>query len=621
MPEETISDQVELVPSLVQLSTTYVGVDRVGQAVSEKVALDNVISLVQNVQTMAGDYSGVAPANVVLGVNSDNGNLFYVNTGGTYTALTTNADLAYVAATGVVTNTAGDGFTIPPATTVDPGLMTAAQFDKLSFIVVSQAVDLDVIETDTNANTTKLNFLTVTGSVDLDQMDLDVTSNNAARVPAGGTQDWVLSKVDGTSYNFAWTALPLVNLTWDASTSTVLASGTDAQITLADSTNPGFLSSADYDKLALLLQAAQVPADGDDNFILTKQSATSYDFDWEAAPPGLPAGGSVGDIVINSGAGAGTWNDPTDTGDSGEVPWAVPDSTGATIGWVLKKNGAGAYDLVWGAGDAAANGIPTGGATDEILAKIDGTDYNAEWVAAPAAANGVPSGGSTDHYLTKASGTDFDDQWGELEIEHDLSPQLGADLDLNGFEIQSVSAADITVHSDGSVMLEMGDAAGVEKVSFQDSSPAEVAAVDSDGNLTLSGTANGVDLNFVSEMATTTATAHGLAASEIGKPLTDTAVVLDDTDYYATERVVGVLVDRSQTNSLRIAPAGDTVEIAYTLVDGGAAYNLTTSGVYVWWDDSADLYKAEPVSDAAINARAILKLTRDTGSVWEAVVL
>lgn len=48
---------------------------------------------------------------------------------------------------------------------------------------------------------------------------------------------------------------------------------------------------------------------------------------------------------------------------------------------VLKWNGT---QWVNGAGAAAANGIPTGGTTGQVLAKVDGTDYSTTWVSVPA---------------------------------------------------------------------------------------------------------------------------------------------------------------------------------------------------------------------------------------------
>ena len=66
--------------------------------------------------------------------------------------------------------------------------ITGAESTKLAFITVTQAVDLDTIESDTSANNaknsypsadaTKVAFITVTQAVDLDTIESDVTANN-----------------------------------------------------------------------------------------------------------------------------------------------------------------------------------------------------------------------------------------------------------------------------------------------------------------------------------------------------------------------------------------------------------------------------------------------------------
>lgn len=71
------------------------------------------------------------------------------------------------------------------------------------------------------------------------------------------------------------------------------------------------------------------------------------------------------------------------------------------------------------------------------------------------AAQAVPPGGTTGQVLTKTSDTDNDVEWaagggggGITELSEDLSPQLGADLDLNGFNITGmVIGADIQPYS------------------------------------------------------------------------------------------------------------------------------------------------------------------------------
>lgn len=59
----------------------------------------------------------------------------------------------------------------------------------------------------------------------------------------------------------------------------------------------------------------------------------------------------------------------------------------------------------------AANGIPTGGANNQLLAKDGTNDYMVKWVNAPSAANGIPAGGTVGQILAKVDEDDYDTQW------------------------------------------------------------------------------------------------------------------------------------------------------------------------------------------------------------------
>ena len=77
---------------------------------------------------------------------------------------------------------------------------------------------------------------------------------------------------------------------------------------------------------------------------------------------------------------------------------------------------------------------------------------------------GVPTGGTTGQALVKASNTDYDFTWGAggggvSDIVDDTTPQLGGDLDVNGFDIVSVSNGDITINPNGTGSLILNDLA------------------------------------------------------------------------------------------------------------------------------------------------------------------
>jgi hypothetical protein len=75
-------------------------------------------------------------------------------------------------------------------------------------------------------------------------------------------------------------------------------------------------------------------------------------------------------------------------------------------------------------------------------------------------------------------------------VVEDTTPQLGGALDVNSQEITGA----IDLHSTGDIINELGDAAGTNKVIIKDSGAVEVAAIDSDGNITTSGTVDGRDV-------------------------------------------------------------------------------------------------------------------------------
>jgi hypothetical protein len=77
---------------------------------------------------------------------SRTGNVVTVDVGAT--SGVTNLTYTSSATNGIVVSDTGSDATIPAATTSIAGLMVPAQFDKLSFITITQTVDLDALETD-----------------------------------------------------------------------------------------------------------------------------------------------------------------------------------------------------------------------------------------------------------------------------------------------------------------------------------------------------------------------------------------------------------------------------------------------------------------------------------------
>jgi hypothetical protein len=112
------------------------------------------------------------------------------------------------------TNVSGDAFDMDNMVEgATNKILTAAERAKVGHLTVTQAVDLDAIETNSNASKVKTDFLTVTQAVDLDAIETRVNALDAAIVlkgtwdasagtfPGGGTaqagDSWIVS-VGGT---------------------------------------------------------------------------------------------------------------------------------------------------------------------------------------------------------------------------------------------------------------------------------------------------------------------------------------------------------------------------------------------------------------------------------------
>lgn len=83
---------------------------------------------------------------------------------------------------------------------------------------------------------------------------------------------------------------------------------------------------------------------------------------------------------------------------------------------------------------------------------------------------------------------------GISNVVEDTTPQLGGNLDVNGFSILSTGGDDISILSVGEVFVQLGDNAGANDFTIFDSDVANVFNVDSNGNLTLIGTVDGRDV-------------------------------------------------------------------------------------------------------------------------------
>jgi hypothetical protein len=169
-------------------------------------------------------------------------------------------------------------------------------------------------------------------------------------------------------------------------------------------------------------------------------------------------------------------------------------------------------------------GIESGATADQTAADIRGLgffDTTNDGTGSGLDAD-LLDGNHATAFATAAQGSTADSAL--QNVVEDTTPQLGGALDVNGQEITGA----IDLHSTGDVITELGDAAGVNKLSVRDSAAVEVAAFDSDGNLTLAGTVDGRDV--AADGTKLDGIAAGAEVNAVDSVNSQTGVVVLDAD-------------------------------------------------------------------------------------------
>lgn len=113
------------------------------------------------------------------------------------------------------------------------------------------------------------------------------------------------------------------------------------------------------------------------------------------------------------------------------------------------------------------------------------------------------------------------------------------------------------------------------------------------------------------------ATAHGLVAGDIGKPLSGTAILNDTT---STHWPTGILMAVPTVDALMVALPGAHVRLPLTLLEFGSSWSFSTHGRFTWWDFSTTQHRAARQSDAVRGMCSTLYILSIGPTTFDAIV-
>lgn len=117
-------------------------------------------------------------------------------------------------------------------------------------------------------------------------------------------------------------------------------------------------------------------------------------------------------------------------------------------------------------------------------------------------------------------------------------------------------------------------------------------------------------LTYLEGLRTITATGHGMTSADVGKPIGwqsgGAPVVWDDAANPQTEYPTAILGEVVDVNTIRVAAAGEILDIADTLLPAGMPNpGGLTNYRMPFWDKSAGTYKSTKPADSKLEIQLI----------------
>ena len=113
------------------------------------------------------------------------------------------------------------------------------------------------------------------------------------------------------------------------------------------------------------------------------------------------------------------------------------------------------------------------------------------------------------------------------------------------------------------------------------------------------------------------ATAHGLVAGDVGKPLSGVSILNDTT---STHWPTGILMAVPTVDAIMVALPGAHVRLPLTLLEFGSSWSFSTHGRITWWDFSTTQHRAARQSDAIRGMCSTLYILSVGPTTFDAIV-